>query len=109
MLIGLVGTQPNQSLELKDLRPALKKRYTDQLEHALSDARFEQLGTWARHLGPESTPNQEELAKAWSVSQPAVSYALKDLIRDGCVLQLARRGADPATYTFSGLSRLALA
>lgn len=106
LLVGVVGTEPSASITLDSLRPALQRWYSDQLTATLTPARQHQLTEWGERLGPEATPNQEQLVKAWDVSQPGVSQALRDLNKAGYVTALPRRGADATTYALTGISRI---
>jgi hypothetical protein len=105
-LVGLVGPRANSSLAERDLRPALGHRYAAELTSALSPARARQLSAWALKLGTDATPHQERLTRLWRVSQAAVSQTLRDLIRAGYVLPLAREGSAPACYALAGPARL---
>jgi hypothetical protein len=103
LVVG-VGNKPGTSLTMTDLGPALEHRYRSLLEATVSSTRLAQVTTWANKLGAVATPSQEELVKLWRVSQAAVSQALKDLVRTGCVVPLPRHGL--IRYALGGVCRL---
>ena len=109
LLVGISETKPGMSLTMRDVGPGLQRRYQTLLAASLSTTRHEQLATWATKLGLDSTPTQDELKRAWKVSQPGVSQTLKDLAEAGTVVVLPKQQPGPTRYALSGASRLAFA
>jgi hypothetical protein len=109
LLVGLSPGKPGASLTMRELGPGLQRRYQALLAASVSPARLEQLASWAAALGPEATPTQEELKQIWTVSQPGVSQALRDLVESGCVLAMPKQKPGPTKYALGGISRLAFA
>jgi hypothetical protein len=109
LLVGVVGTKPGASLALEELRPALQRRYEEQLALELSTKRVHQLSIWAKQLGPDATPTQDDLKRLWKLTQPGVSQGLKEMIAVGRVVALPRQGGEAKTYALSGASRLVFA
>jgi hypothetical protein len=107
LLVGISGSRPGASLTMDELAVALQRRYQALLAASLSTTRLEQLHAWATKLGVEADPTQDDLKRAWKVSQPGVSQALKDLVQAGCVSTLPRQAPGPTRYSLAGPSRLA--
>jgi hypothetical protein len=107
LLVGLAGTKPGAPLTMIELAPALQRRYQGLLVASLSTARLGQLRVWVSQLGVEATPTQDELKRAWKVSQPGVSQALRDLASAGCVVALPKQVRGPTRYALSGVTQLA--
>lgn len=105
LLLGVAEGGPGRPIALAELRPALAARYAAQLEATLEPARVQQLRTWAK-AGPARAETQASLATRWRITQGSVSTAARDLIAEGYVLALPRRGSDPTRYVLSGVSRL---
>jgi hypothetical protein len=61
------------------------------LAASISTTGLQQLGSWARSLGPTATPTQDDLTRAWKAAPHAVSQALDELVRSGCVLPLPKQ------------------
>ena len=50
---------------------------------------------------------QAQLVELWQVKQPSVSQTLQQLIEDGAVEALPRRGREAIQYLMTGTARLA--
>ena len=99
------GTGIARALTAAEIRPTLQQRYAADLAALKEKKRVEQLTAWGR-TAPAQPQTQEALARLWKVSQGAVSVALAFLTKEGYVVALPRRGADPTRYVLSGTSRL---
>jgi hypothetical protein len=105
LLLGVSARGPGVPIALDELRSALATRYQVELAAALEDARARQLQAWAE-VGPDSVQTQESLGTLWGITQGSVSIAVRNLIGQGYMLALPRRGSDPIRYVLSGVSRL---
>jgi hypothetical protein len=102
-LLG-VGSRPGVPIPLEELRPALQQRYGDQLSR-LDESRRRQLQLWAES-GTGTQQTQKTLQQLWNVTQGAASNSVRDLIEEGYVLALPRRGAEATNYVLTGFSRI---
>ena len=93
------------SLEVRDLRPTLQRRYAAQLQSLPETTRVSQLTTWGQ-TAPDAIMTQKDLQRLWHITQGPVSTALAYLIAQGYVISLPRQRGAPIDYALSGTSRL---
>lgn len=101
-----VGTMsPVAAVGLANFATILQARYTAAMYADLESARAEQLTTWITEA-PTANCTQKDLQRLWSLSQGAVSGAVRDFVGRGYVQTLPRDGAQPIQYRLTGKSRV---
>ena len=101
---GLVASA-SRPFTFDELRPALQRRYVDQMGAERETAHVNRLAEWGAD-NPAQSHSQKSLGQLWKVRQSTVSETLAFLVRQGYTMLLPRQGYGATEYALTGRSRL---